>query len=732
MRPIPGQILVDRTRATLDLVTGGRGIAVRSQAPGSRRVRPVALLGIALAALLVMGVVVVVRTGDDPAGRTSSSSATPSSDVDSLLAAGRADGPASRDAAWRSDGQTVGAWVQVDWPEARSVGRVAFADTGGADGVSSVRLTYDDGTAVLVTAGIDGTAAVDLPVRSTSSIRLTVAALRGTPDSVALAWLTLGADGGSARAAAEVSASASSSSGPGPEALVDGDPRTADPGQEWVAAPGDTAPWAQVDLGGPQLVTAVQVLGPTETGFDPASSAAAQLNGRLVFDDGSEVVVSGIAGGDTGPSTIAFTPRLASSVRIELARTIAPATLALREVVVYSGDTPVRWDGRPGVYSVASPSPQPCSRDSDSVSADSATTPRLVCPAPGSSVGGLTTVVAAATPGATLQARAWQSLDGSPSGSISQVASAVAGSDGRAELVVDTARLPHGPVAIQVSAAGPDPAAPLYVQVVNRDGVDLPARSTAPEGSTLQWDEEFTGPLAVSATGTGTTYAGTKPAKWGPSDFGDAVFADPAAGAENLATLDDEYLRIRVSPIDGLPVGAPYGQEHVGGILSSLQVGASGFAAQYGYFEARMTGGPGLGSWPAFWMLNSQSATADDTTAGEVDAVELYGQFPGGSCHTVHSWDRTRTDQDGSARCSENNGFDDWPMTWHVYGVQVEPGGATFLIDGEVVAHADGLSRTDEPFFFMVDLALGGGWPVDLSPTGEVTDLYVDWVRVYT
>jgi hypothetical protein len=32
----------------------------------------------------------------------------------------------------------------------------------------------------------------------------------------------------------------------------------------------------------------------------------------------------------------------------------------------------------------------------------------------------------------------------------------------------------------------------------------------------------------------------------------------------------------------------------------------------------------------------------------------------------------------------------------------------------------------------MVNLALGGGWPVDLSPTGEVSDLYIDWIRVWT
>ena len=35
------------------------------------------------------------------------------------------------------------------------------------------------------------------------------------------------------------------------------------------------------------------------------------------------------------------------------------------------------------------------------------------------------------------------------------------------------------------------------------------------------------------------------------------------------------------------------------------------------------------------------------------------------------------------------------------------------------------------PSYFMVNLAVGGGWPVDLSRYGNVVDMYVDYVRVY-
>jgi hypothetical protein len=38
---------------------------------------------------------------------------------------------------------------------------------------------------------------------------------------------------------------------------------------------------------------------------------------------------------------------------------------------------------------------------------------------------------------------------------------------------------------------------------------------------------------------------------------------------------------------------------------------------------------------------------------------------------------------------------------------------------------------TQYPLFFMLNLATGGGWPVDLSRYKGLADTYVDYVRVY-
>jgi beta-glucanase (GH16 family) len=117
-----------------------------------------------------------------------------------------------------------------------------------------------------------------------------------------------------------------------------------------------------------------------------------------------------------------------------------------------------------------------------------------------------------------------------------------------------------------------------------------------------------------------------------------------------------------------------------------------------------------------------------------VDVVELYGHNTLGGCHTVHNWGAEDTTGPGTGppSCVDRNGFTDWAMAWHTYGARMTPDAVTFTIDGEVVSTADRLTRTSEPFFFLIDLALGGGWPVDLSATGGISDLYVDWVRVYS
>nr|WP_138758759.1 glycoside hydrolase family 16 protein [Modestobacter altitudinis] len=639
---------------------------------------------------------------------------------------------ADREAAWQSEGETEGAWLELSWRRSTRVDHLEIRAAGDAGTTfTSALLTFDGRGSLMVTLTEDGVATVDFTARDVSRARLTIVDVPDGATSVALAALSIdasGDDGGrQGGSTGRPVVTSSSSTRSGTSALVDGDPAGAETGQEWSAAGDDAAPWVQFAWDSVRELASVQVFGPSQTAFDPSYSAAAPLHGRLVFDDGSTVVISGIAGSTGQATTIAFTPRMASSVRLELAKTIPAAVVGLREVAFYdAGTTPPRWPKTRGGYTTTSPAPVACGPGATAVTPPQPDQLTLVCPSPGSAVDDTATVVVAAAPGTSVQATAWQ-----PSTrSMARVAAGTTGRDGRAVLSFGTADLSRGPLTVKVVTTL-TASTPLYVQLINPGGTATTASSYAPEGMTLQWDEEFTDPLSITATGADAVYAATKPAYWGPSEFGDAVFADPASGAGNISTVDQDYLRIRAEPIGDRDVPTPFGQDHLGGIVSSLHVGASGFAAQYGYYEARMLGAPGTGTWPAFWMLDSQSATRSSTTSGEVDGVELYGHNPVGSCHSLVNWSSGQS-QDPEVNCLEDNGLPDWSMTWHTWGVRIIPNGAIYYIDGTKVATATGLAHHSDPFYFMVNLALGGGWPTDLTPTGDISDLYVDWIHVYT
>jgi hypothetical protein len=270
----------------------------------------------------------------------------------------------------------------------------------------------------------------------------------------------------------------------------------------------------------------------------------------------------------------------------------------------------------------------------------------------------------------------------------------------------------------------------LYVQLFNSAGtVDKAPSIAQSKGMTLAWGDEFTSPLSISRTGVGTVYTATKPSYWGPSEFGDAVFADPAWGTGNLGAVGRDFLRIRAS---GRPSSIPdplgYNRSYLGGMVSSAALGGSGFSAQYGYFEARILGAPGAGTWPAFWTLSTGSIVTAGASTGEVDAIELYGHDTGGSCRGIHNWIDGRDDQQVDCR----DGITDWALNWHTYGAKVTPDGTTFYIDGQQVKTMTGLINADQPHYFLINLAMGAGWPTDLTPTKDVADLYVDYIRVYS
>jgi hypothetical protein len=308
----------------------------------------------------------------------------------------------------------------------------------------------------------------------------------------------------------------------------------------------------------------------------------------------------------------------------------------------------------------------------------------------------------------------------------------------RAEASISFGQLRAGPVVVSVRAiAGPSLSAssPTRFQVYNAGSLPISDYVSSPgaQGKTLAYVDEFNRPVSLSREGRnpGADYAAGKPEPWGVSEFGQAVFPDPARGFDNLNSVDNRYLRLAAQPLpSGYTDPTGWGRRHLGGIIGSARPGGSGFSARYGYFEARIMAPAAPGTWPAFWLLPSDHLIQPTSTVAEIDIVELYGHDPLGGCHTTHSYVNGRLPAE-VALCGQRFGTVSAAMRWHVYGVSVEPTEIVYWIDGKVVARAPQVKGGEKPMFFMLDLNLGGGWPLGLDPVQNRAAMYVDWVRVY-
>ncbi len=650
--------------------------------------------------------------------------------VSSAAATGVATAGGIGSAAHIASPDSSGVWLRLTWPAATSVNHIVLE----ADGNASAYLpqsivSFNDGSSVMVTPDANGQVNVSITPRTVTSASIRAVTVTSGL-KVAVRAVTIDGGGSSLGNSAGV---AEASSGPA-AALSDGAIAAGRTGATWHSATGDTAPWAGIRFSTPHEVSSVQLFG-APAGGTPGGAASW---GDLVFGDGSSVRVTSVDAAGGQPTTIAFTPRVTTSVRY-VPR--SSGVLTLRELVVADrGVTLPRFPTSTSNYSVvALPAAPDCGVTSPAVGTVASGGIALVCPSMGSTVGSSAKIVVSGPTGSTVRASAWvPSGPRDTDGAISTVGTAVVDPTGRAAFTIDTSKLEHGPIAVRFTVDGSTPTGDrlLYLQLDNSGGVNVTSTGYAPGGMTLAWADDFASGVDASVTGLGAVYGTLQPQPGGAGQFGDAVFADPALGAGTIGTLDSSTLRLRAMPLTGTD-STGWGRTMQSGILSSGHQDGSGTLAQYGYFEVRALGAPGRGSWPAFWMMSGDTAVPRGATTSEIDAQEFYGHSPSYGCQTIHRYDlATATATESPAACPQFGSgaalsTDDWALRWHSYGVRVAPGLADFYIDGVLVTETT-FATTDVPYYFMLDEALGGGYPVQLQQTGNVTDFFVDWVKVYS
>lgn len=224
--------------------------------------------------------------------------------------------------------------------------------------------------------------------------------------------------------------------------------------------------------------------------------------------------------------------------------------------------------------------------------------------------------------------------------------------------------------------------------------------------------EEFND-LSISSSVFGPT-RWTAHTPWN-GDFGDAQFLDPSGSGP--FEIKNNILTITASKQEN--------GKWTSGLIAAADATGAGTGTQYGYFEARMKMPPGPGTWPAFWLASLKPANTGDGNV-EIDIIEYYGQFPSAYHSVVHVWFKDRARSIGSdkiVRIPENSLIEEF----HTFGVDISPQNIVFIRDGVEQWSFPTPHELNGPMYPLLNLALGGGWPIDETPNPSV--LLIDYVQ---
>ena len=248
---------------------------------------------------------------------------------------------------------------------------------------------------------------------------------------------------------------------------------------------------------------------------------------------------------------------------------------------------------------------------------------------------------------------------------------------------------------------------------VTGDGEGYPA-ADAYEGMTLVWSDEFDG---TSVNLNNWTYD-LGASGWGNNEWQNYTNSSENSSVAN-ARLDDHRAAGRL----GVYVG-------------SLEVTRPS-TFQYGRMDIRAKLPEGQGIWPALWMLGDNFSTTGWPACGEIDIMELIGHEPSTTHGTAHWGSSWNVHQYNGSSITLPNG-EKFSDAFHLFSVIWEENEITWLMDDQVFFSIDNTQMNGQPypfnapFFFIMNIAVGGNWPGYPDATTEFPQqMVVDCVRVF-
>lgn len=150
----------------------------------------------------------------------------------------------------------------------------------------------------------------------------------------------------------------------------------------------------------------------------------------------------------------------------------------------------------------------------------------------------------------------------------------------------------------------------------------------------------------------------------------------------------------------------------------------------YGKITARIKLPRGQGLWPAFWLLGNDITQAGWPECGEVDIMEHIDTVPE-IYGTMHWYDNGNASYGGKIACDSVSQFNTYTVEW-------SPDSVEWFLDGreywaaDISDNIDNTGAFHEPFFIILNMAVGGDWPGNPDSTTSFPDtMFVDYVRVY-
>lgn len=256
---------------------------------------------------------------------------------------------------------------------------------------------------------------------------------------------------------------------------------------------------------------------------------------------------------------------------------------------------------------------------------------------------------------------------------------------------------------IVVDLGNPDNLLPGYTSALSYDGMDL------------VWADEFSGNVIdgsiwVHELGNGCPSL----CGWGNNEL-QYYRAQNTTVANGVATIEAR--------------GEAFGNNN----YTSSRLKTQGkYSFKYGRVDIRAKMPHGKGLWPALWLLGNNINEVSWPDCGEIDIMEMIGDKESITYGTAH-WDFENTY--ASSGGNYNNG-EDLDQEFHVYSIDWDPQRIIWFLDDKeyyTLSITDPeMSEFHQPFFFILNVAVGGNWPGQPDSATEFpTSMEVDFVRVF-